>query len=113
MTNYTFVTGSLLTNSAVSYSTIPDNSVGLPREIKLMNGAVSPVGVDLWFVPPGSAATYSNQEFTSVSPSGIVLAAGETKWIPTKAVLSAGTTIQAKASIGSVVSMSVRGGMIP
>jgi hypothetical protein len=98
-----------LTNSTATYYTVPASTTTKVQEIVLSNSHTSPVTVDIYFVPSGGSAAYTNQIYIGDATAGLVLASKETKTIGLNSNLGASTTIQAKASTTTVVGMRISG----
>jgi hypothetical protein len=98
-----------LTASTATYYTVPASTVTKVQEIILSNSHTLPVTVDIYFVPAGGTAAYTNQVFIGDSAAGLILAAKESKTIGLNTILTAGATIQAKASVATVIGTRISG----
>jgi hypothetical protein len=85
--------------------TVPANTKTRILEIIVANNHTVAVTVDINFVPAGGSPDYTNAVFIGDATNGLILAAKESRVLPFNTVLSAGATIQAKASITTVVGM--------
>lgn len=101
------VAGVALTNALVTYYTVSASPMvlkGIVKEMVICNTSGSPVTFTINVIPLAGAAGVANTEF-----AGVTLQAYETKIFGRSDVLETGGFIQAMASTGGVVSLSISG----
>lgn len=103
------IPGTLLTTSLATLYATPESNITKVFEIVLCNtDATQTVGVDIHFVDSGDGAGAKNKTF-SEGVGGLNLAPLETKVIGLEQRMTAGDSIQAKASVTSLVSIRASG----
>lgn len=99
------VPGSILTDSTATYYTAPVYAQNVTiKEIEVINNDTVPRTVTVYCVPKSGTAGNANILFNAM-----IVQAGETKIFGLTKVIAAESTIQAKASAASVVTLSVSG----
>lgn len=97
-----------LTNSTATYYTCPTGTVTQAGTLILFNNHTANVGVNLYLVPSGGSAGADTQIYDS-GTNGIVLVPNETRKINIDQTLTAADTIQADASVTTVVTIRLSG----
>lgn len=110
VTSKRLMTPALLTNSTATKYTCPTNTIAKDIEFHFCNtDASNTIGVTVYLVESGGAAGDSNTFLKEAGASAFLLGPGETKPWGTEQVLTAGDTIQAKASTTNKISMFISG----
>jgi len=100
-----FVAGSALTVSAVTYYTAPSTVVkSIIKEIVLCNTSTNPETVTMYIIPTAGSPGVANTELFAVT-----LQPNETKIFGRTRVMNVGDFIQAKASTGALVALNISG----
>lgn len=93
-------TPALLTNALVTLYTVPAGTAAKDITFDFQNtDTAAAIGVTLHLVPSGDSASDTNKLFSETAPNGMVIAPGEWRSVPIDQAISAGATIQAKASV--------------
>lgn len=92
------------TGSYGTIYTVPASTTAVIKEVVICNTTSGAVTLDLSFVPSGGTAGAANAIFSTLSVS-----ANETKIYSMSSVLAAAGTVQAKASAGTSLTLTVSG----
>ena len=99
----------LLTDSLLTFYTVPGSTTTEGIVIALMNDHTADVLVDLHLVPSGGSASATNKRYKGSSPNGLYLKPGETIDVVLPDVLTSGDFIQMKGNVTNVVSARLSG----
>jgi CO dehydrogenase/acetyl-CoA synthase gamma subunit (corrinoid Fe-S protein) len=91
-------TPALLTNALVTLYTVPSNTTAKDITFDFQNTDTAAIGVTVHLVPSGGSASDTNKLFSETSPNGMIIAASEWRSVPIDQAISAGASIQSKAS---------------
>jgi hypothetical protein len=109
ITGKSLVDGVALTNSIVTYYTVPANTVTKISEMAFSNNHTAAVTIDVYIVASGGSAANANHFFIGDATSGLVLASEETKVAGLDTIMTAGATIQMLASTTAVIGCRISG----